>query len=66
MSQNPLGVARRKGLLHRILDSDMLHSFKSSPTTVVSAGVPKSLLMMPQKLLSGLPSAKGPWDRCPP
>lgn len=37
MSDNPLGTARPENLLHRILDSDIFHSFIRSPVTVVSA-----------------------------
>jgi peptide/nickel transport system permease protein len=37
MTENQLGKTRPKGLVHRILDSDVFYSFSRSPLTIVSA-----------------------------
>jgi peptide/nickel transport system permease protein len=37
MAENQLGETRPRGLLHRILDSDVFYSFSRSPLTIVSA-----------------------------
>lgn len=39
MAENQLGETRPKGLMHRILDSDVFYSFSRSPLTIVSAMV---------------------------
>ena len=37
MAENQLGQTRPRGLVHRILDSDVFYSFSRSPITIISA-----------------------------